>query len=197
MLRARTLLAGMVLNVACGGGTPAPTSAAPAPAPSPASTVAPPASEAAPTPECTSSSDCSFTFIPDVTSETDCICPRCRSDAMSSTRMDEAYARYQQLCPGYQVAHACAPVTDCGSRIANCIEGRCVGGPIAEADGHPAPCSTPADCGGARCVITALGGTFGCTNEACCETAECSNGCATDADCPACRPTCDRGSCRL
>jgi len=55
-------------------------------------------------------------------------------------------------------------------------------------------CKAPRDCAGkAACVVGSLGMGKGCTGEKCCGATECVNGCATNADCPSCRPLCSKG----
>lgn len=69
---------------------------------------------------------------------------------------------------------------ECGERLQ----------PVRSDHNVPPGCDGPEDCEGRRCVVSALGGDYGCSNETCCGADECGNGCASNADCPPCRPTC-------
>jgi hypothetical protein len=164
-------------------------------APARAETPAP--SQAAPEPECATSADCSFTSVRDVQTVADCACPTCDGPALSVARLTAIGDRYESICGAWRVEHACTPPICAQERLALCVDGRCLAEPVVDsATGVPSPCRSPADCaGGVACVRTALGGNLGCTGESCCGAAECSNACATDADCPACRPACVSGSC--
>jgi hypothetical protein len=74
------------------------------------------------------------------------------------------------------------------------FERRARGGDLAGPEGivlDAQDCEGPVDCPRrARCVASAMGGGTGCTGQTCCGSAECSNGCLRDADCPSCRPRC-------
>lgn len=148
---------------------------------------------------CTSSGDCTHSSLPSVAAEADCACPGCGGPAVSLARLSEIAARYEAVCGAWRRAHDCPP-TVCAERHERslCVGGECLDEPVAQAgSGAPPPCAHPGDCPGrAACVTHALGGEVGCTNETCCGAAECGNGCASDADCPACRPHCREGSCR-
>lgn len=199
------LLLAASFAVGCGTeATPAATSSA-VPASNVAAAEAPapaaaPAAEPADAPECTGSGECTWRRFPVVTTEADCACPGCGGgEAVSISRLSELHGRYEDVCGAWLRAHDCPPLVCAESTERSlCIRGRCLGEPVVGEDHTgPLPCAHPGDCPGrAACVTAALGGERGCTDETCCGAAECSNGCATDADCPSCRPLCREHRCR-
>lgn len=149
--------------------------------------------------ECSGPGECtgSYFAVPPVT-EADCACPTCETHVMGLARLNEISEADARVCGAWRRAHTC-PRLACppAGLQAMCVRGACVASPIIEAGDGPSPCRSPADCpSGIACVINALGGDIGCTDGTCCSAAECVNGCASDADCPSCRPSCVNGACR-
>jgi hypothetical protein len=184
----------------CGSAEPAPetttTTASPVPAPAPAPAPDPsPSPAATPDGPCENVGDCTFCHWIVPSDPSACACPTCARVATTPSGCGEMMREHQRVCPHLQCR---LPVCDAAPAVSTCIEGRCVSAPVVDsASGQPSPCRSPADCpGNLRCVVSALGGDIGCTNGTCCSAAECNNGCATDADCPSCRPQCRNGTCR-
>ena len=198
------------LLAGCGAGTSSagtpPTSTAPSEGTS--SSEGTPASEGAlptapseiidPALACSGPGDCTGSYLGTVPqTEADCACRTCAVHIVGLAGLEQRSEADQRVCGAWHRTHDCPPVT-CAERSdrALCVRGMCVAAPVVDAD-EPSPCRSPADCPrGAACVTGALGGEIGCTNETCCGTAECHNGCSSDADCPACRSSCVSGSCR-
>ena len=147
---------------------------------------------------CSGAGECTGSYLAAVPrTEADCACRTCATHVVSLAGLTERSEADQRVCGAWYRTHDCPPVT-CAEdhHRALCVRGMCVAAPVVASD-EPAPCRSPHDCPReAACVTGALGGDIGCTGETCCGAAECHHGCATDADCPACRSSCVAGACR-
>ncbi len=208
-----TLVIVVLAMSACGASTPVATSSEG----TPGSTGAPPTAERLGPPidphpvppaegdesiaagtECDGAGQCTASYYAEPPrTEADCHCRGCARHVVNETRLREISQAVETVCAAWDRTHDCPPVTCVpAASEARCVRGACVDVPIVRDEG-PAPCRSPADCPrSAACVTAALGGDRGCTDETCCGTAECINGCASDADCPPCRRECRSGTCR-